>query len=134
MRLQCAADPRAWAEVKDVWTRNDLKRFWDLTNAAGAIVPDLPEPGQIDEDVRLKIAEMQAQKQAALDDLRAYYKAVVKDAHLVDTNGREYSGVEECFGADDMGDLDAAVAHFWVLLPQLAYNERLALGEVKRVS
>jgi hypothetical protein len=134
MRLECAVDKRAWVEVKDAWTRNDVRHFWELSGAASITVPDLPEPGQASEEVRLAIAERQAQKQAAMDALRAYYKAVVKDACVVDVNGVEYKGVESVFGADDMGDLDAAVASFWVMLPQLAYNERLKLGEVKRVS
>lgn len=133
MKLECTADKRAWAVVKDEWTRNDLRRFWELSGAASVTVPDMPEPGEASEEVRLAIAEMQAKKQAALDNLRAYYKEAVKDACIVDVKGNEYRGVEACFDADDMGDLDAAVARFWVMLPQLAYSERLKLGEVKRV-
>jgi len=132
MRLECTADKSAWAEVKDAWTRNDLKRFYELSGKASIAVPETSETAS--DEVKAAVAEMQARRQTALDDLLAYYKEVVKDAHLADVNGREYRGVEECFGADDVGDLDAAVARFWVMLPQLAYNERLKLGEVKRVS
>ena len=102
MKLVCTADPRAWAEVKDVWTRNDIKRYNELLSGGDVAA------------------------------LRAFYAECIKDACVVDIAGQEYQGIEAIFGAEDMGDLDAAVAAFWLRLPWLAYSERQKLGEAKR--
>ncbi len=115
MKLECKADPRSWAEIKDAWTRNDMLRFSQLLAA------------------NLQAASDEGREKAA-SALRAFYQEVITDCALVDVNGKAYKGVEEAFGADDLGDLDAAVARFWALLPRLAYEARMALGEAKRVS
>ena len=110
MKLECKADPRTWAEVKDVWTRNDMMRFSELL-----------------------VASLQGEAEK-VEGLRAYYQEIVSDCALIDANGKVYQGVAAAFEADDLGDLDAAVARFWALLPRLAYEARMALGEAKRVS
>jgi len=104
MRLECKADSRSWAEVKDVWTRNDLKRYNELLGADD------------------------------LDGLHDFYTQAVQDCQVVDANGKEYKGVAQVFEADDLGDLDAAVAWFWARLPWLAYVERQKLGEARKAS
>jgi hypothetical protein len=108
VKIECVADKRAWAEVKDVWTRNDVRRFADL------------------------FANSLSGKKADVDALREFYREICSDACVVDASGKEYRGVDEVFDADDLGDLDAAVAQFWALLPRLAYNLRASLGEAKR--
>ena len=103
MRLECTADPRAWADVVDVWTRKMLREFSD-TVATG------------DEEV-----------------IRAYYRRVVKSAHLCDVDGNEYD-LDAILSIDNFDNVDAAVANWWGGLPFLAYQERQKMGEAKRVS
>jgi len=107
MKLECEADPRAWVEVVDVWTRVMLREFQDILSAN-------------DEEA-----------------LEAYYRRVVKSVHIVDADGNEIEGLDDLLEFEDgqgMDNVDAAVAYFWGTLPYQAYEARQRLGNARRVS
>lgn len=107
MKLECSADRRAWAEVKDVWTRKDMRRFLEIMASTNGTMPDL---------------------------LADYLRDCVKDVCLVSLAGDEFRGVDAVLDLDfDEVEFDAAVEFFWGSLPRLAFEQRQRLGEAIRV-
>ncbi len=120
MKLECAADPRAWAVVVDVWTRKMIREFDAILLRPAPLQPVAP-------------ADLDAFTKQKADDLAAYLRRVIKDAHMVDAGGNEISGVNAILAAD-LDEMDAAITEWWTWLPYRAYAERQKMGEAKRVN
>ena len=130
MKLECTADPRAWAEVCDVWTRKLVREFADIVGRDMPLYDSVPKD---EDEAKARQAEYAAAVQQRVDDLAAYYRRVVKNAHMVDAEGNELAGLDAILSAD-MDGVDAAVTNWWAGLPYLAYYERQKMGEAKRVN
>jgi hypothetical protein len=130
MKLECEADPRAWAVVVDVWTRRLLREFYDILSRTPPVYETLPKDDEEAGARQAAYQEFGAKREA---DLLAYLHRVVKDAHMVDADGNELAGIDAIMAADQDG-IDAAVTAWWGNLPGLAYQERQKMGEARRVN
>lgn len=130
MKLECTADPRAWAEVCDVWTRKMLREFGEIVARPLPVYPAAPKD---EAEAEERQAEIQAASQQQKADLDASYRRMVKSAHLCDADGNEYD-LDGILAIENFDNVDAAVANWWGGLPWLAHAERQKLGEARRVN
>jgi hypothetical protein len=105
MRLTLTLDnTEHWIDLKDVWSRRDLRAWLDLLGTPGA--------GGDGEQLAL---------------LSGWSSA----CHLVDIDGVVYERVS-ALSSEALDNLDAAVLRFVFNAPTAAYEQRASLGNARR--
>ena len=111
MKIICNGNPKVWAVVNDVWSKKRLLEFSEALSDAPAIIGELPP------------------------QVQAFYRKTVNDCHLIDVDGNEYRGIDDCLAINfSQMEFDIAIEDFWMNLPTVAFNKRRELGNGTRLS
>lgn len=122
------ADEEYWFDLKDVFTRKDLRRWRDAlgederaqTEALAALRQDDPRASDAD------LTDAMLGESNALSLLGRWCSG----CYLRDEDGNEYHQIGE-LNREALDNMDAAIVTRFYSLPTIAFNLRAGLGEVK---